>query len=151
MSRAEWLVCERTAGWASALRLALAAAAAPIRLRELRLVSELDAELTARPHSFAVVEAHRGNFAALLGWLAQARDRHAGATFAIVVDRSLSPEIDPVAAALLETGAQAIATSPRRLETVVALGQRHGRISANTAESVSFVDQVRASLPWQAV
>lgn len=150
MSRVEWVVYERTAQWASALRLALATSDSPVRLRELRNMAELDAELAFRPHAFVAVEVHRGNFAQLLAWLAKARELHAHATFAILLDRTLSRDIDHFVAVLLETGAQAIATSPRRLEPLIALGLRHERIAGFHVENASFTDQLWASLPWQA-
>ncbi|MGE3640208.1 MAG: hypothetical protein AB7G28_16765 [Pirellulales bacterium] len=153
MSRVEWIVCERTTRWASALRRALAAAAGdePVRLRELRSMTELDAELVARPHAFAAIEIHRGNFGALVAWLSEARERHAGATRAVLVDRSMARDIDPIVAVLLEASAQAVATSPRKLESLVAMSQRGSKISANMPTGDSFVDEVWTSLPWQAV
>ena len=146
---AEWIVCEQTSRWASALRRALESGDTPHRLRELRHLAELDAEFAVRPSALAAIEVDRGNFAQLLAWLPTARERHVHARCVALVDRSLAEELDEICDALVEAGAQAIATSPRRLEAVVGLGTQHAKIAANTNVNASFVDQVWASLPWQ--
>ena len=150
MSRAEWIVCERTSRWASALRLALAAEDAPPRVRELRHLAELDAELLARPTALAAIEIHRGNFAQLLAWLPTARGRHTSACSIALVYRSLADELERVTAALLEAGAQAIATSPRRLNAILSLGRQHARIAEIGGPNAPLHEAVWASLPWQA-
>jgi hypothetical protein len=150
MSPVEWIVCERTSRWASALRMALAAHGTPHRLRELRHLAELDAELTARPAALAAIEIHRGNFANLLSWLPTARERHVHARCVVLLDRSLADNLDAACDALVEAGAQAIATSPRRLDAVVALGTRHAETARTIDENTPLVAQAWASLPWQA-
>lgn len=150
MSRAEWIVCERTSRWASALRLALGSENDAARLREQRLLAELGAELSAHPAAIAAIEIHRGNFAQLLAWLPAARERHADACFVALVDQSLSGELEQVTAALLESGAQAIAASPRRLEGVLALRHLHARIAGDIGPRESLQQAAWASLPWQA-
>ncbi len=147
---AEWIVCEQSSRWASALRRALESGDTPHRLRELRHLAELDAELAARPRALAAMEVDRGNFAQLLAWLPAARERHVRARYVVLLDRSLADDLEVVCDALVEAGAQATATSPRRLDAVVALGTRHARTNGRIDENASFVDQVRASLPWQA-
>lgn len=147
---AEWIVCERTSRWASAFRMALASGEMPFRLRELRHLTELDAELAARPTALAAIEVHRGNFAPLLAWLPVARDRHGRARCVALVDRSLADDIDALCDALIEAGAQAIATSPRCLDAVVDLAARHAETAGKIGENTSLVDRVWASLPWQA-
>jgi hypothetical protein len=150
MSRIEWIVCERTSRWASALRLAFATEDAPPRVRELRHLAELDAELLARPTALAAIEIHRGNFAQLLAWLPAARGRHARACSIALLDRSLTDELEQVTAALLEAGAQAIASSPRRLDAILSLGQQHARITGIIGPNARLDEAVWASLPWQA-
>jgi hypothetical protein len=147
---AEWIVCEQSSRWASALRMALESGDAPYRLRELRHLTELDAELAARPTALAAIEVHRGSLAQLLAWLPNARERHVHARCVALLDRSLADDLEVVCDALIEAGAQAIATSPRRLETVVALGARHAETAKNIDENTPLAAQVWASLPWQA-
>ena len=150
MSRLEWIVCERTSRWASALRMALSSGETSHQLRELRHLAELDAALTARPTALAAIEVHRGNFAQWLAWLPVARERHVQARCVALVDRSLADDLEEVGDALVEAGAQAIATSPRRLDAVVALGARHAETVARIDVNASLAAQVWASLPWQA-
>ena len=146
----EILVCERTSRWASALRMELASVDLLHRLRELRHLAELDAELDERPAALVAVEVRRGNFAELLAWLPAARRRHCRARFVALVDHSLLDHQCEVGDALVEAGVQASATSPRRLETIVAIGKRHAATAEKTDESAPLVTQVWASLPWQA-
>jgi hypothetical protein len=150
MSRVEWIVCEQSCRWASALRMALASGELPHRLRELRHLAELDAELAARPTALAAIEIHRGNFAQLLAWLPAARERHVHARYVALLDRSLADDLDEVCDALVEAGAQAIATSPRRLDAVVALAARHAQTAGKIDENAPLAAQVWAALPWQA-
>ena len=146
----EWIVCERTSRWASALRMALARGEMPHRLRELRHLAELDAELAARPTALAAIEIHRGNFADLLAWLPTACERHDRARCVALLDRSLADNLDAACDALVEAGAPAIATSPRRLDAVIALGTRHAETARTIAENAPLMAQAWASLPWQA-
>jgi hypothetical protein len=150
MTPLEIIVCERTSRWASALRMELASVDLPHRLRELRHLAELDAELDERPGALVAVEVRRGNFAELLAWLPAARRRHCRARYVALVDDSLLDHQSEVGDALVEAGVQAIATSPRRLETIVAIGMRHAATAGKTDENAPLATQVWASLPWQA-
>jgi hypothetical protein len=150
MSRVEWIVCERTPRWSAALRMALAAEDAAARLVEIRLLSELDAAIAGRPHAVVAIEVHAGNFAAVLNFLPAARARHTTSSFATLVDSSLAGIADCTVATLFEAGAQAVAASPRRLEGVLALGRKHGQLSASFSRGSTVLDEVWASLPWQA-
>jgi hypothetical protein len=132
------------------MRMALAAEDVAARLFEIRLLSELDAAIGDRPHAVVAIEVHAGNFAAVLNWLPAARDRHTTASFAALVDGSLGEAADSTVATLFEAGAQAVAASPRRLEAVLALGRKHGQLSASSGRGSTVLDEVWASLPWQA-
>jgi hypothetical protein len=149
MSRAEWIVCERTSRWAAALRLELAQDDPAPRLRELRHLSELDAEISARP-AIVAIEVHRGNFAAVLHWLSRTRVRQQLTRCAALLDRSLASDSESVIGPLLEAGAVAIAPSPRRLDDVLALERFQSEIAGISSPHESVLDQLRASLPWQA-
>jgi hypothetical protein len=150
ISPVEWIVCERTSRWASAMRMALAAGGVPYRLRELRHLSELDADLVARPTALAAIEIHRDNFAELLAWLPTVRERRRHARCIALLDGSLADDLDEVRDALVEAGAQAVATSPRRLAAVIVFGARHAETAEIVGENAPLVAQVWASLPWQA-
>jgi hypothetical protein len=149
MSYVEWIVCERTSRWAAALRLELSHRNLPSRIRETRTLAELDSELAARPNCLAAVEVHRGNFADALAWLSSVRSRYCATLCASLVDRSLVEDLDEVCDVLSEAGVQAIATSPRRLDEVLALGQRHERKLGEIDNDLPLTAQVWASLPWQ--
>jgi hypothetical protein len=150
MSRAEWIVCERTSRWAAALRLALTKDDTAPQLRELRHLGELDAEVSARPQSIVAIEVHRGNFASVLQWLSRPRVRQQTARLAALVDRSLASDSESVVGALFEAGATAIAMSPRRLEEVLALERSQTQIAEITGPHESLMDRLLATLPWQA-
>jgi hypothetical protein len=153
MSCCEWIVCEHSSRWASALRLALASGGTRYRLRETRHLAGLAAELAEQPTSLAAIEVRRGNLADILAWLTTARQTFPRARCVALLDRSLAKDAEQVGDALFEAGAQAIAASPRRLDTVLALGQRHAAAVAQhsplTDDNLSFTAQVWASLPWQ--
>lgn len=152
MSRVEWIVCERTGRWASALRLALAATRPRDRLRETRHFAELDAEIATRPTALAAIEVRRDNFAQALDWLAMAGQRHIGVHCVALVENSLSDQLADVGEALAEAGARAIVTSPRRLGAILALAARHAEVAAETqpVDDRPLEARVWASLPWQA-
>jgi hypothetical protein len=150
MSRAEWIVCERTNRWAAALRLALTQDDPAPRLCELRHLSELDSEVAARPAAIVAIEVHRGNFAAVLQWLSRSHVRRRLTRCAALLDRSLASDSESVVGPLLEAGAVAIAPSPRRLDDVLALERFQTQIAGISGSRESLLDQLRASLPWQA-
>jgi len=164
----DWIICEQTNRWASALRLAVerdaAAGGGGYRLREVRSLGELEAELARRPVSLAALEVRAGNLSDVLAWLAAAERRFPRARCVAILDRSLSSEhsgigprggesLQEILDALREAGALEVAESPRRLNSLLELAGRHTRATAEaetiTAENASFVERVRATLPWQ--
>ena len=96
MSRVEWVVCERTSRWASALRMSFAASDVPYRLREVRYLAELEAELVDRPTCLAAIEFDRTNFAAALALLPVIRQRFPGVRSVALLDRSLASDFAAV-------------------------------------------------------
>lgn len=145
----EWIVLERTNRWASALRMALAGGDRTLRIRELRHIAELNRELAERPEAVVALEVRRDNFAELVAWLASARKRHALARSVALVDRSIDSHAQEALDVLIEAGAEAIATSPRQLESVIALATRHAEITGKTERNASPLAAAWASLPWQ--
>jgi hypothetical protein len=155
MTRAEWIVCERTNRWAAALRVALSPEETMPRIRETRRLAEIDDEIDSHPQAIVAVEVCRDRFAELLAWLTAARRRYPQMCCVALLDRSvlnrsILGDSQPVIGVLLEAGVHAYATSPRRLEAVLELGEQHLRIAGNQRQDSSFADQVWASLPWQA-
>jgi hypothetical protein len=145
----DWIVCERTNRWTSALRIALASGERRFRIRELRHIAELDAELAERPEAIVALEIRLDNFAEVVAWLAAARNRHLHSRSVAFIDRSINSHADLVQDVLVEAGAEAIATSPRQLASVIALAVRHTEIVAKTAENAPLLAATWASLPWQ--
>lgn len=168
MSRPRWMVCEMSGRWATALRIALARSGWPQtsvpRLLEVRQLAELTEKLDQRPHDMALVEVRRENAMEVLLWLAKARREYWQARFIAVVDRGIWQSTDastatwrrarqPLIDALLEAGAVDVVTSPRHLDAVLAIGQRHAALDTERlhgqAARMSVADWISASLPWQ--
>jgi len=168
MSRIEWIVCERSRHWSTALSTALGRAdwtprSVP-RLFEVRQLSELTTRLDARPDSLAVVEVQRANLSDALVWLAEAGRLYPLARFAALAERELCASVEsgpasrpghrqPVIDALREAGAGEVVTSPRQLQGILALGRRHASLRAVRHDSppadTSIAAWVWQSLPWQ--
>jgi hypothetical protein len=179
MNRCEWIVCERGNRWATAIRTAIAResvvaefARIPVlrepalksgdfsyvtrpRIREVRSLVELAQQLEIRPDSFAMVETHEANLANVLAWVAAASRRYPDGRFAALVDTSLASQQtrQDVVDALVEAGAVEVAVSPRRLQNILAVAERH---SADVAERIqpaagdlSLVEWAWSRLPWQ--
>jgi hypothetical protein len=154
MSCCEWIICEKTSRWASALRLAIARETTPVKqpLHEVRSLTELAARLEVRPQSLAIVELHQDQVGNALLWLAAAERRFPQARFAAALANfSEWPDIGDV---LLEAGADEITDSPRRLHAVLELGRRHAAICAAHSRpphrsEISVVAAAWESLPWQ--
>ena len=166
MTHGEWIVCESTSRWASALRMALQRQAAidgrETRLYETRYLDDLAARLHEEPENFATIEVRESNVGDVLAWLARAAGHFPRARFAALLDRSLSQQqtnrasdagdnLLDVCDALCEAGSLEIAHSPRHLQAVVELGRRHVACR-HTATPVEADCEARvwASLPWQA-
>jgi len=159
MTQCEWIVCERSGRWAAALRLAIARQrTSPIGkqpLHEVRSLQELAARLAERPRAVALVEVRRTNLAETLAWLAEAGPTYPKARFVVLVDREESDgEVGSgMTGVLLAAGAVGVADSPRRLQHVLAVGQRHfasqGRMPNGLGENQSLAEWAWALLPWQ--
>jgi hypothetical protein len=144
----EWIVCERSSRWASALRMALGGERR-FQIRELRHTAELDGELAERPDAIVALEVRRDNFAELVAWLVAAHKRHLHSRSVALVDHSIDSHLDEVRDALVEAGVAAVATSPRQLANVIALAARHAEIAGKAGPNASPLVTAWASLPWQ--
>lgn len=167
MSGPEWILCERTNRWASALRTALSRERSSQdgmpRLYEVRSLRDLSARLAARPDSLVLIEVDRATVGAVLAWLADAQRRYSDARFAALFDSELARPPSTRATpprnnrqdaldAVIEAGACDVALSPRHLRGILALGRRHAnRLAARPTmpDDRSITAWAWASLPWQ--
>ena len=154
MNSCSWIFCERGGRWTPAMRLILENdRTARHRVREVRHLGELAAEVATRPASIVAIEVPPGNFAESLDWLAQAARDYPRAGCVVLCDREIqSPS---VAVALREAGALEIASSPRRLRSLVELGLCHAEAVADRvtlaagSDTLSLTAPAWASPPWQ--
>jgi hypothetical protein len=151
MNRIELVVCERSSRWASALRLSFAASGTPFRLRETRHLEELAVELAERPACLAAIEFDHTNFAAALAELTVIRKKFPDVRTIALLDRSLMSEFAAVRDAVVEAGAAAVAASPRGLNSILALSERHAATKRTKDDGMPLVARIWATLPWQAV
>ena len=136
---ARLIVCERSGGWAVALRRELAAA---VRVRESRSLADCWEMLAAAPASFVVVELTPGNAALLLRQMARLQGDFPLARVAVVADRSLGCYQWP----MREAGAVHFVCSPRQSGPLARLAARH--LAQAPAPQRSLTQQIWASLPW---
>ena len=151
MNRVELVVCERSSRWASALRMSFAVSGRPCRLREIRHLVELEAELAKRRACLVAIEVDRTNFASALAQLTVIRKKLPGVRTIALLDRSLVSEFAAVRDAVVEAGAAAVAASPRGLDAILALSERHVAAERTKDDSLPLVARIWATLPWQAV
>jgi hypothetical protein len=168
MSEIDFLVCERTGRWAAALRVGAARhdriSSREPRIYEARSLEELAERLEIRPLSLALLEVHLSTLGKLLPWLADHSPRFPRIRFVALLDdalgiaanrdiKQLSGPSQDVVAALLEAGAADFAHSPRRLQLVFALAERHANIVADANRQLnpvqSIADWAWSQLPWQ--
>jgi hypothetical protein len=168
MTLPDWIVCERTGRWAAALRTTGTRQAtdrkSTFRIVEVRRLSELSARFDERATSLALVEVHGNNLSDVLTWLADARGRYGQARFVALLDYPQGTEREnrrladrarrrDIVAALMEAGAVDVADSPRYLQSVMAIAQRHlDRTAADSRFSAvdqPLVEWARSLLPWQ--
>jgi hypothetical protein len=168
MNECEWIICERTGRWAAAMRVTAARHAwmpgrAP-RMYEVRSLEELADRLTARPVSLGLLEGHAANLGNVLRWLTDNSRRFPRAQFVALLDPTLGVRassggkllhVDPheVVDALFEAGAAEIAVSPRYLQHIFALADKHAAIVAgrerHSGHSESIAEWAWSLLPWQ--
>jgi hypothetical protein len=170
MSENDWIICERTGRWAAAMRVRAARRESTIgrepRIYEVRSLEELARQLEVRPASLALIEVHSSNLSDLLSWLAENSRQFTRAHFVALLDRSLCAaaryddlrwpaEMNEVHGALLEAGAAEISDSPRRLQYVFAMAERHAAIVRSSlgasAHEQSIANWAWSQLPWQRV
>jgi hypothetical protein len=165
MSERDWIICERTGRWAAAIRVWAARREATAgrepRIYETRSLEELAGQLAARSASFVFMEVHSSNLSDVLSWLAEKSRQFPRAHFAALLDRTAarpenlrwSPHTNEVPDALLEAGAAEIVDSPRRLQQVFAVAEKHAAIVrsslSTSAHEQSIADWAWSQIPWQ--
>lgn len=140
MTVARLLVCERDGYWATALRLA----GPPISLRiyELRNLIDCRRELEQSPASLVVVEATRTSIEGVWYLLQETQRSYPQARIVVVGGADVTTWHD----LLREAGAVLVVDSPRRLDRVLRLAQRHTERLPRA--EMSLRDQVWSRLPW---
>jgi hypothetical protein len=158
MKAGNWILYERTNQWAAALRMALLRESprqpAP-RIYEVRRLDDLSSRLNAQPASLVLIEVVPTNLSAVLAWLPIATQCYSTTLFAALLDREISgaPIVRRDASdALREAGASEIAPSPRQIDGLLALAERHAaidRASYLRADPPSLTEWAWSLLPWQ--
>ena len=138
---ARLIVCERSGGWAVAMRRELADAG--LRVYETRNLAACWEMLAEAPASFVMVELSADNVAGLLRQMARLQRDFPLARVAVVADRSLTDS----QWLMREAGAVHFTCSPRQLGPLARLASRH--VAAAPAPQRSLTQQIWASLPWR--
>jgi hypothetical protein len=126
------------------------------RVFEVRSSQELAAQLAKRPCDIVCLEVRRTRLAETLAWLAENVPVYPKARFVALIDGNYveAGAAADVSAALLAAGAIAVADSPRRLQCLLGVGQRHEAAQAiesqRLSENQTFAERAWSRLPWQA-
>jgi hypothetical protein len=137
---ARLVVCERTGGWALALRRELAEAG--IRVWETRSLSDCGFLLEESPASFVVVELGEATIEELLRFLQHWQVDYPLFRFAIVADRSLMS----YEWFMRETGATHFLCSLRKMGSLADTVCRH--LAQVPQSPQSLTERIWANLPW---
>jgi hypothetical protein len=127
-----------------------------MHVEEIRSLHELKHSLANNPASIALIEVRHANVGDTLMWLDENITIYSRACFVALFDGEGMIDYDSgvVSDALLAAGAVTIAESPRQLQRIVRLGERHAAIQRSAppwvGEKPSFSDWARSLLPWQA-
>ena len=152
MNRNHWIICERGPRWAAALRQAInrRKRATQSRLVEVRRLKEATTALASHPGSVVAVEVHSDNLKEALDWLPSI-GRQFPDCCAVALASDAAAESAPLLHAVLrEAGAMEIATSPRRLEGIMHVAQRHFHwLDADDGATADVLSRIGSNLPWQ--
>ena len=137
MHTARLITCERRGIWAAALRRE-----SQCTVFETRALAACWRELTARPHSFLVLELTSENGELLIGRLSGLGREFPGAAAVVVAERSLRR----LEWLVREAGALHFEVSFRRLRLVAEMARRHLAL-APVAEPTP-AERILGTLPW---
>ncbi len=133
------IVLERAGIWAAGLRRHLPA---ELRLRETRSPEECLAELGQAPRSLVALEVPENGVDGMLDLLGAATRRFPMARFVALAERGLEAH----EWLLREAGAVHFTTSPREIDVVARLAERHA--ARLPQPRTTFAAQIWESLPW---
>ncbi|NUQ63702.1 MAG: hypothetical protein HUU20_14590 [Pirellulales bacterium] len=134
------IVCERTGGWAVALRRETPLK--PLRVYETRSLVDCWQMLARFPSSFVVAELERGNVDSLLDRLCGLERQYPRARVAVVAEPSLAD----YEWLLREAGAVHFLTSRRGAGRLALVARRHLAQAPEPRRSIA--DRIWAGLPW---
>ncbi len=137
---AQFIVCEKTGSWAAALRWHQGAR--PLPLQETRSLIDARATLLKSPASILALEVTAANAEGVLRLMLEARRLCPDAREIVL----LTNEVGVFAPLFWESGAVFVVLSPRRLDRVVRLVERH--LAGQEAPELSTRERVWARLPW---
>lgn len=136
----QFIVCEKTGIWAAAIRWQQNVR--PLPLKQARSLIDARSLLIQSPSSVIALEVTTANAEGALRLILEMRNISPVAC-AIAL---LTPEIVELGGLFLESGAALAVLSPRRLERIVRLAERH--ISQLESPSLTTRERVWARLPW---
>jgi hypothetical protein len=160
-NRHSWIVCETTGRWAAALRVALERQAATSQyagtqdqIHELRSLDEFHARATEFPNAIALIETTPDNLPTVLH-LAANPDSARIPLIALLSKDLASPlrRAGTTTDILLEAGALAIVTAPRRIAEILPVTRKAfaaiAQATASNPTDNSLEAWAWAQLPWQ--
>jgi DNA-binding NtrC family response regulator len=140
MANCRFIVCEKDASWAAALRRALGKAQP--RVVETRSLAQCAAALSEAPASFVAIEATTNNIDKVMDFLSRAIAEHPHAVFVV----PLAPELDSIGAAVREAGAIDAIGSVLDLPRLVRAAERH--FARVRPPDLSLRESVWQQMPW---
>ncbi len=140
--------CERTGEWAAAWRRLAAGRLGPSAERwlpvvETRVLSQCREVWDEAPAAFFAVELASANLDQALDFLVELATSHTRARSAVLTSRSLAT----YEGLARELGAVHVAYSPRRLDVLLPIAQRH--LAAAPHEPLPILDRIWRELPWE--
>jgi hypothetical protein len=153
MIKPTWIVCERSARWAPALRMIVANppnGGMNLTICETRSLAELDRQIEETPSAFVFLEVSAENLAPVLDRFGSATRSGVHRQVVALVERRLADYHN----LLREAGAIDVICSPRELHHAVRLVLQHAQTQSRMQLSSgrqSIKDWAMSLLPWQAV
>jgi hypothetical protein len=157
-NRRSWIVSEKSGRWAAALRVALARQAATSphadtqdQIHELRSLDEFHARAADFPNSIALIETTSDNLPTVLQLAA--RPSSARIPLIALLHDDLASRENFALDILLEAGALAIVTVPRKIAEILPIARKVFASTMRAATSDSADNSLEAwawaQLPWQ--
>jgi len=135
---AKLIVCEKTGRWATAWRQAIDGS----QIFETRSLADCWEELTNYPASLIALETTSANLEQVATWIARLGRFFPSARAVVLAQRTLQPAAPP----LREAGAIHFLCTPRKIDSLARLAERHLATAPKKPRSPS--EQIRDRLPW---